>query len=187
MALRDYQRGWYHLLWLHMARNGGSLLVDADLWRLAGAETRHFFEKEKGAVLACYESREVAGGLEIFSKGLLDSLELSRKLVIVEHLTRIPKLKRPYKRSRFTKPTLEEVKTYLEEKNSPIDAEIFWNHYESKGWVIGKSPMKSWHSAIVTWEKKFYREHPEEDFCRDPEHRGLTNEGRCWTCRKRKA
>ncbi len=53
----------------------------------------------------------------------------------------------------FQKPTIPEIQAYCDERNNGIDGEEFWNHYESKGWKIGKSPMKSWKSAIVTWEK----------------------------------
>lgn len=54
---------------------------------------------------------------------------------------------------RFIKPTVEEVRAYISEKNYPIDAEQFWNFYEAKGWMIGKSPMKNWKSCIATWLK----------------------------------
>ena len=27
------------------------------------------------------------------------------------------------------------------------------NHYESKGWIVGKAPMKDWKAAVRTWEK----------------------------------
>lgn len=31
---------------------------------------------------------------------------------------------------------------------------MFVAFYESKGWLVGKNKMKSWKSAIVTWEKR---------------------------------
>ena len=56
-------------------------------------------------------------------------------------------------RKKFQKPTFEEVDAYCKERNNGIDAEAFIAFYESKGWLIGKVPMKSWKSAIITWEK----------------------------------
>jgi len=56
--------------------------------------------------------------------------------------------------NRFNKPSVEEVKNYCKERNNGIDGEAFWNFYESKGWKIGQTPMKSWKAAVVTWEKK---------------------------------
>ena len=59
--------------------------------------------------------------------------------------------------SKFSKPSLEELKNYFSEKLSPTcgsplsEAERFFNYYESKGWVVGKSPMKNWHSAVANW------------------------------------
>ena len=57
-------------------------------------------------------------------------------------------------RERFVKPTVEEVAAYIKAKGYTFDAEQFWNYYESKGWIVGKAPMKSWQSACVTWQKR---------------------------------
>lgn len=56
------------------------------------------------------------------------------------------------KKSRFVKPSLDEIKEYCRERNNQVDPDKFFNFYESKGWVVGKSPMKSWKAAIHTWE-----------------------------------
>jgi hypothetical protein len=67
---------------------------------------------------------------------------------------------------RFTKPSVSEVETHMRDRSKisahdcPKEAEKFWNHHESKGWVIGRSPMKSWRAAVVTWEGN-YRPTPE--------------------------
>ena len=54
----------------------------------------------------------------------------------------------------FVPPTKEEVQSYMESVGSRIDPEEFMAFYESKGWMVGKNKMKSWKSAIVTWEKR---------------------------------
>ena len=54
----------------------------------------------------------------------------------------------------FTPPSVEEVQEYIKSVGSKVDAEAFVAFYESKGWMIGKNKMKSWKSAIVTWEKR---------------------------------
>lgn len=54
----------------------------------------------------------------------------------------------------FTPPSVEEVQEYIQSVGSKVDAEAFVAFYESKGWMIGKNKMKSWKSAIVTWEKR---------------------------------
>jgi hypothetical protein len=56
------------------------------------------------------------------------------------------------KRERFTPPTLEQVRAYCQERGRGVDAERWVNHYESKGWLVGKSKMKNWQAAVRTWE-----------------------------------
>ena len=60
----------------------------------------------------------------------------------------------PKRESRFTPPTLEEIKDYEVQKGYTFSAEKFWGYYESNGWRVGKNPMKSWHGACVTWQGK---------------------------------
>lgn len=55
---------------------------------------------------------------------------------------------------KFQKPTIEEIRRYCQESRLDVDAEQFFNFYESKGWVIGKSPMKSWKAAVCTWARR---------------------------------
>lgn len=56
--------------------------------------------------------------------------------------------------SRFTPPTLEEVKTYCLERNNGVDPNKWINFYESKGWMVGKNKMSNWKAAVRTWEDK---------------------------------
>lgn len=57
-------------------------------------------------------------------------------------------------RHRFQKPSIEEIRQYCAEKSLSIDAEQFYNFYESKGWKVGKSPMVSWRAAVATWVRR---------------------------------
>lgn len=60
------------------------------------------------------------------------------------------------KREVFRPPTLEEVKAYAAESmKGSIDApEEFHNHYEARGWLMNKTPMKNWQAAFRNWAKK---------------------------------
>lgn len=58
------------------------------------------------------------------------------------------------KRSLFTKPTINEIKEYCKERNNGIDAEAFYDFYESKDWYVGKNKMKDWKACVRTWEKR---------------------------------
>ena len=56
--------------------------------------------------------------------------------------------------SRFAKPTRDEVREYCRSRNNGVNADQFVDFYESKGWMIGKNPMKDWKAAVRTWERK---------------------------------
>ena len=64
------------------------------------------------------------------------------------------KKQKKQKNKKFKKPTIEEIAQYCKERNNKIDANYFFDYYESKGWVIGKNPMKDWKAAVRTWELK---------------------------------
>ena len=53
---------------------------------------------------------------------------------------------------RFTPPTVEEVAAYVKERGSDVDVQRFVDFYSSKGWTVGKNPMKDWRAAVRTWE-----------------------------------
>lgn len=61
------------------------------------------------------------------------------------------------KRKRFEKPTLSEIKEYCIERNNNVNAEQFFDYYESNGWRVGKNSMKDWKAAVRTWERSEYR------------------------------
>lgn len=60
---------------------------------------------------------------------------------------------------RFIKPNKDEVFEYMVEKEfefAKMESEKFINFFESKGWKVGKTPMKSWKSAVANWILHFY-------------------------------
>lgn len=59
----------------------------------------------------------------------------------------------PPRAKRFTPPTLAEVQAYVLERQSPVDPQGFIDFYESKGWLVGKTPMKDWKAACRNAEK----------------------------------
>ncbi len=50
-------------------------------------------------------------------------------------------------RKEFAPPTLEEVAAYVAKRGSAVDPQGFIDFYASKGWTIGKTPMKDWKAA----------------------------------------
>jgi hypothetical protein len=55
--------------------------------------------------------------------------------------------------SKFVTPTVAEVKLYCLERKNSVDAEKFVDFYQSKGWKVGKEPMRDWKASVRTWEK----------------------------------
>lgn len=60
------------------------------------------------------------------------------------------------KRTRFSPPSLDDVKAYCKERNNNVDAERFIDYYNSNGWMVGKNKMKDWKAAVRTWENNGY-------------------------------
>ncbi len=64
----------------------------------------------------------------------------------------VSKEKLPVKRKKFSPPQKAETLSYFQELNSTAqEAEKFLNYYQSKGWQVGKSPMKDWQAAARNW------------------------------------
>lgn len=57
-------------------------------------------------------------------------------------------------KTNFIKPTIEEIQSYIDENNfHNIDAERFYDYYESNGWKINKTSMKDWKATIRNWNR----------------------------------
>ena len=63
------------------------------------------------------------------------------------------------KHVRFRKPTLEEIRDHCREKGFTFDPEQFLAYYESNGWRIGRTSMKNWQAACLTWHKNTRKNH----------------------------
>ena len=65
-----------------------------------------------------------------------------------------PRAKKPTK---FVPPTLDEVRAYCRQRNSPVDPVQFYDYFTadpSRAWIDAKGqPVLNWKQKIVTWEK----------------------------------
>lgn len=64
--------------------------------------------------------------------------------------------KQKTRKTAFSPPPLVEVKIlFLELKSTHDQAEQFYNHFESNGWLVGgKAKMKDWRAAARNWVKR---------------------------------
>ena len=53
---------------------------------------------------------------------------------------------------RFTKPSIDEIEKYISENSYSVNAQSFYDYYESNGWMVGRNKMKDWKAAIRKWE-----------------------------------
>lgn len=61
---------------------------------------------------------------------------------------------KPHTRPRFVPPSVEEVQAYCQERSNGIDASLFVDFYEARGWTAGRGKMRNWKAAVRTWEKR---------------------------------
>lgn len=62
----------------------------------------------------------------------------------------------PRKRADARPQTAMDVVTYgmtLEPALPPVEAQRFWDYYQSNGWKVGRNPMKDWKAAVRNWQR----------------------------------
>jgi len=75
-------------------------------------------------------------------------------------------------KTRFVKPTLQEIDNYCQANNYVVDAKNFYDFYESKGWKVGNTPMKDWQATVRNWARRTKQEGGKNegtDYNRNPE------------------
>lgn len=59
----------------------------------------------------------------------------------------------------FSKPSLEAISAYCKQRNNNIDAQYFYDYYESRNWLLANNlPMEDWRAAIRVWERNERRD-----------------------------
>jgi hypothetical protein len=64
--------------------------------------------------------------------------------------------------TKFMIPQIDEVEAYGASIGFKINGDQFCSYYTSKGWLLGKSPMKDWKAAVRTWKIKDNSDKPQE-------------------------
>ena len=74
---------------------------------------------------------------------------------LLDHQNRLEALEAATaKNPRFKRPTQKEVWDYAKEiKFVELDPDAFFAHYDSNGWMVGKTHMKDWKGAVRTWHR----------------------------------
>lgn len=79
--------------------------------------------------------------------------DISSSLVLSSSLDEKTEIESGNHSKKFQKPKIEEIQAYCKVRQNNINADEFYDYYESKGWMIGKNKMKNWQAAIRRWER----------------------------------
>lgn len=100
-------------------------------------------------------------GWALFGKSICDDEQLhlpeiangtSQNSEPIPSTNQVPTNSKPRERGRFAPPTREEVEAYAREKGyNGFPADRFIAYYESNGWMVGRTKMKSWRAAMTNW------------------------------------
>ncbi len=67
---------------------------------------------------------------------------------------------------RFVPPTLSEVEAYCKERNSNVNAKVFFDYFTEGGWCDSKgNKVRNWKQKLITWEKHQQTDTKQEPAC----------------------
>lgn len=120
------------------------------------AFTKPTSQKIESEIHAKYKLKNV--GFEWFDLSEDDILNIIKSYDMINHM--IPHMENENINEiinkggvKFKSPNVAEITAYCKERGNKVDANKFYDFYESKGWYIGKNKMKDWKAAVRTWEK----------------------------------
>jgi DNA-directed RNA polymerase subunit RPC12/RpoP len=71
------------------------------------------------------------------------------------------KVEKPARR-KFSKPEFTEVAAYWRQEKLNDAPEVFYDYFTSKGWLVGKAPMKDWKAAARNWSRRAATQSPKQ-------------------------
>ena len=148
-----------------------------------GSETTLSTFKIKNGINKLYKAKFIdvivkdAGKLSvmILHDNILNTFAIKKtNNILKKTTTQKPKLKH----NRFKKPPIKELNNYFKELGVNVDeSDIMFDYYQSKGWKVGKAPMKCWKSAARNWARRlskttefpdYYDKKIEKQICDNP-------------------
>ena len=137
----------------------GATLPEIEGW-LSELESAGVFDRsEDGAIQSRRMIRDeylrtvrAAGGKLGGNPALKVGVQVDGRLTSKDKQKPTPSSSSSSSSSRFVPPSVEDVRQYgCTLTPAFTDAVKFVNFYESKGWKVGKNPMKSWQAAVRNW------------------------------------
>lgn len=99
---------------------------------------------------------ENAGSTEEASSASSDIVIVARDGSIAEEVTESSSVNQGFSHSRekFIPPQIEDVKNYVSKMGYQMDAEHFYDYYQSNGWKVGPNPMNDWKASVRSWNAR---------------------------------
>ncbi len=117
-------------------------LIENRSWYSAGENWDYFFAQGV--------SSKIERGISKDTLGVSSKIHYNSKRSILKST-----IEKVNQKEKFQKPSLEEIKNEIKnKKHDLVDADIFFNHYETIDWMVGKNKMKNWGSAISGWQSR---------------------------------
>lgn len=88
-------------------------------------------------------SKQHRNNIEITTKNNNNNVNNENKEIINRETTK-----------KFIKPSLQELTDYIQSLGAEIDPDHFFDYYESKGWIVGKTKMKDWKATVRNWQRR---------------------------------
>ena len=63
-------------------------------------------------------------------------------------------LKKKGGKPKFTPPTVAEAEAFMKAENLLVDAEVFVNFYEARGWCVGRTAIQNWQATARLWHRR---------------------------------
>jgi len=83
---------------------------------------------------------------------------LQRAVAILEDLLPVDT---EMKQNGFRPPTRVQAEQHHRLVGHHFDLDQWFDHYEAKGWVVGKTKMKDWQASMRTWEREHKQKNPD--------------------------
>jgi hypothetical protein len=131
-------------------------------WNVTKKTVKEFFELLQKDSMLLYESIQISTRITVCN---YDNYQIEvnaketkgKRKVNGEETDTTPKqegLRMIKNEKNIIPPPIYLITKYCKERNNGIDANYFYDWYQTRGWKVGKDKMKDWQSAIRTWEQR---------------------------------
>lgn len=103
-------------------------------------------------------------GVQMYNKSTPE-IEIEKEIELKKKIDKELELEKEFK-----KPTLQQIEQFINDNYLNVNAETFFNYYESNGWKVGDNKMKDWKATIKRWSaNESKRKLPEYHLNQEPE------------------